>query len=60
VVGNRFVVPQEFQGENIVVNVYDLKGKLVKKIRGKCPANTLLISNGAANEVRIVKLKATD
>jgi hypothetical protein len=43
-----------------VVNVYDLKGKLVKKIRGKCPANTLLISNGAANEVRIVKLKATD
>jgi galactosylceramidase len=59
-VGNRLVIPKDLVGKNITADVYDLKGKLVKKIRGKCPANTLLISNGAVNEVRIVKLKATD
>jgi galactosylceramidase len=59
-IGSRLAFPKDFGGDDIAADVYDLKGKLVKKIRGKCPANTLLISTGAANEVHIVKLKATD
>ena len=60
VVGNRFVVPEEFRGKNVDADVYDLKGKLLKKIRGKFTAITLPNAYGMANEVHIIKLKPAD
>ena len=59
-VGNRFVVPKEFDGKNIMADVYDLRGRLVKKMRGKFPAITLLNACGMANEVHIIKLRIAD
>ncbi|MGB7569157.1 MAG: hypothetical protein WBM07_14955 [Chitinivibrionales bacterium] len=60
VVGNRLVVPEEFRGKNVDADVYDLKGKLLKKIRGKFTAITLPNAYGMANEVHIIKLKPAD
>ena len=57
--GNRLITPKNFSGKNITVDIYDLKGRLVKKILGKYPANSLLNTFGMGNEVHIAKLKAT-
>jgi galactosylceramidase len=60
VVGNRFVVPEEFVGKNIAADVFDVKGNLVMKVRGKCAAYIALNASGAAHEVHIVKLRIAE
>jgi len=59
-VGNRLAVPKEFFGKNIAADVYDLQGKLLKRMQGTFPAIISLNAYGIANEVHIIKLKITD
>jgi galactosylceramidase len=60
VVGGQCAIPKEFSGKDFVASVYDLKGRLMKKVITKTSAINLGNSFNKASEVLIVKLKAVN
>ena len=60
VVSGQFVMPKEFAGKNVAALVYDLKGRLMKKVITTTAAINLGNSFNKANEVFIVKLNVVN
>ena len=59
-VGNRLALPKDFVGKDVAVEVYDLNGKLIKRLLEKFPASGVLNMCGMVNEVHIIKLKSAN
>jgi galactosylceramidase len=60
VVGGQFAIPKEFSGKTVAALVYDLKGRLMKKVITKTAAINLDDSFNKASEVFIVKLNVAN